>query len=305
MKFEKGDIANTAKKGTGGGDAPRPPAFSPLGDFLRGWRFPAIVLPPARLSRFQARLRRLFFLQLPLTVLSRSLYHLVCPSSAISDERSSATPATRVYVLKLIKCKWEHDDDDDDDDDDQIYTDVSSAFLYVRMVTGRYELQICIGKIGEELSMEEAEIAAELIDSDGDGLLSFEDLVSVVESANEEEKSQEGRREEYNGPPVVVAGRSPGGRRLTGRKKVGRRTEESDFRRQTRNLMSEEGRVGDSLLAGRRRSSLKTLAGNRRERVGFGSGSDPKSDQIELNSVQTDQKSDNLLKISSGRLKIR
>ncbi|KAL4581529.1 hypothetical protein LXL04_006051 [Taraxacum kok-saghyz] len=50
------------------------------------------------------------------------------------------------------------------------------------------ELQICIGKIGEELSMEEAEIVAELIDSDGDGLLSFEDLVSVVESANEEEK---------------------------------------------------------------------------------------------------------------------
>ncbi|KAL4565966.1 hypothetical protein LXL04_030073 [Taraxacum kok-saghyz] len=32
---------------------------------------------------------------LPLTVLSRSLYHLMCSSSAISDERSSATPATR------------------------------------------------------------------------------------------------------------------------------------------------------------------------------------------------------------------
>ncbi|KAL4578616.1 hypothetical protein LXL04_014743 [Taraxacum kok-saghyz] len=30
-------------------------------------------------------------------------------------------------------------------------------------------------------------------------------------------------REEYNGPPVVVAGRSPGGRRLAGRKKVGRK----------------------------------------------------------------------------------
>lgn len=50
------------------------------------------------------------------------------------------------------------------------------------------ELQICIGKIGEELSLEDAEIAAELMDSDGDGLLSFDDLVKVVESANEEEK---------------------------------------------------------------------------------------------------------------------
>ncbi|KAK9052355.1 hypothetical protein SSX86_028984 [Deinandra increscens subsp. villosa] len=49
------------------------------------------------------------------------------------------------------------------------------------------ELQICIGKIGGELSLEEAEMAAELMDSDGDGLLSMEDLVKVVESANEEE----------------------------------------------------------------------------------------------------------------------
>ncbi|KAK1423240.1 hypothetical protein QVD17_18537 [Tagetes erecta] len=50
------------------------------------------------------------------------------------------------------------------------------------------ELQICIGKIGGELSLEEAEMAAALMDSDGDGLLSMEDLVKVVESANEDEK---------------------------------------------------------------------------------------------------------------------
>lgn len=50
------------------------------------------------------------------------------------------------------------------------------------------ELQICIGKVGGELSLEEAEIAAALMDSDGDGLLSLEDLVKVVEGANEEEK---------------------------------------------------------------------------------------------------------------------
>nr|GEY32297.1 calcium-binding protein CML38-like [Tanacetum cinerariifolium] len=50
------------------------------------------------------------------------------------------------------------------------------------------ELQICLGKIGGEFSLEEAEIAAALMDSDGDGLLSMEDLAKVVESANEEEK---------------------------------------------------------------------------------------------------------------------
>ncbi|PWA34190.1 EF-hand domain pair [Artemisia annua] len=50
------------------------------------------------------------------------------------------------------------------------------------------ELQICLGKIGGELSLEEAEIAAALMDSDGDGLLSMEDLVQAVEGANEEEK---------------------------------------------------------------------------------------------------------------------
>nr|XP_043618227.1 calcium-binding protein CML38-like [Erigeron canadensis] len=50
------------------------------------------------------------------------------------------------------------------------------------------ELQICVEKIGGELSLEEAEIVAELIDSDGDGMLSLEDLVKVVESANDEEK---------------------------------------------------------------------------------------------------------------------
>ncbi|GJR19443.1 calcium-binding protein CML38-like protein [Tanacetum coccineum] len=50
------------------------------------------------------------------------------------------------------------------------------------------ELQICLGKIGGELSLEEAEMAAALMDSDGDGLLSMEDLVQAVEGANEEEK---------------------------------------------------------------------------------------------------------------------
>ncbi|GKC38376.1 calcium-binding protein CML38-like protein [Tanacetum coccineum] len=50
------------------------------------------------------------------------------------------------------------------------------------------ELHVCFGKISGELSSEEAEMAAALMDSDGDGFLSMEDLVKVVEGANDEEK---------------------------------------------------------------------------------------------------------------------
>ncbi|CAI9277179.1 unnamed protein product [Lactuca saligna] len=53
------------------------------------------------------------------------------------------------------------------------------------------ELQICIGKVGGELTLEEAEMAAAMMDSDGDGLLSMEDLIKVVEDANEEEKAND------------------------------------------------------------------------------------------------------------------
>ncbi|KAI3699901.1 hypothetical protein L2E82_44508 [Cichorium intybus] len=53
------------------------------------------------------------------------------------------------------------------------------------------ELQICIGKIGGELSLEDAEMAAAMMDSDGDGLLSLEDLMKMVEDANEEEKAND------------------------------------------------------------------------------------------------------------------
>ncbi|KAI3776870.1 hypothetical protein L1987_46660 [Smallanthus sonchifolius] len=50
---------------------------------------------------------------------------------------------------------------------------------------------MCIERIGEELSSEEAEIAAELMDSDGDGLLSLEDLVRLVNGANDEQKAND------------------------------------------------------------------------------------------------------------------
>ncbi|KAL8195548.1 hypothetical protein R6Q57_025951 [Mikania cordata] len=50
------------------------------------------------------------------------------------------------------------------------------------------ELQIYVEKIGLGLSSEEAEMVAEMIGSGGDGLLSYDDLVKVVEGVNEEEK---------------------------------------------------------------------------------------------------------------------
>lgn len=50
------------------------------------------------------------------------------------------------------------------------------------------ELQRCIECIGGNLSLAEAESAVVTMDSDGDGLLSLQDFVNVVEGAAEEEK---------------------------------------------------------------------------------------------------------------------
>lgn len=43
------------------------------------------------------------------------------------------------------------------------------------------ELQQCVESLGGHVSLEETETAVTLIDSDGDGLLSLEDLVSLME----------------------------------------------------------------------------------------------------------------------------
>ncbi|KAF2305958.1 hypothetical protein GH714_009152 [Hevea brasiliensis] len=51
-----------------------------------------------------------------------------------------------------------------------------------------WELQRCVGAIGGELSQAEAEAAVEYSDSDGDGLLGFEDFVRFVDGGEEEEK---------------------------------------------------------------------------------------------------------------------
>lgn len=44
------------------------------------------------------------------------------------------------------------------------------------------ELRQRLRMMGQELSMKEAEMAVEAIDSDGDGLLSLEDLIALMES---------------------------------------------------------------------------------------------------------------------------
>ncbi|KAM1323443.1 hypothetical protein PS2_044338 [Malus domestica] len=50
------------------------------------------------------------------------------------------------------------------------------------------ELQQCVGAIGGELSLTEAEVAVEYLDSDGDGLLGLDDFVKFVDGGCDEEK---------------------------------------------------------------------------------------------------------------------
>ncbi|KAG6384125.1 hypothetical protein SASPL_156080 [Salvia splendens] len=53
------------------------------------------------------------------------------------------------------------------------------------------ELQRCVAATVGDMTEEEAAAAVALMDSDGDGLLSMEDLVRVVEDAAEEEKASD------------------------------------------------------------------------------------------------------------------
>ncbi|TQD99491.1 hypothetical protein C1H46_014827 [Malus baccata] len=50
------------------------------------------------------------------------------------------------------------------------------------------ELQQCVGAIGGELSLTEAEVVVEHLDSDGDGLLGLDDFVKFVDGGCDEEK---------------------------------------------------------------------------------------------------------------------
>ncbi|KAK3034861.1 hypothetical protein RJ639_032316 [Escallonia herrerae] len=58
------------------------------------------------------------------------------------------------------------------------------------------ELQRCVGAIPccgveRQLSLEEAEATVLLMDSDGDGLLCFEDFVRLVDEGGEEDKAKD------------------------------------------------------------------------------------------------------------------
>ena len=48
-----------------------------------------------------------------------------------------------------------------------------------------WELQRCVGSIGEELLMEEAREVVESMDSDGDGLVGLEEFVGWMEGEDE------------------------------------------------------------------------------------------------------------------------
>ncbi|KAM0982222.1 hypothetical protein ACFX2I_015130 [Malus domestica] len=58
------------------------------------------------------------------------------------------------------------------------------------------ELRRRLGLMGGELLQNEAEVAVEMLDSDGDGLLGLEDLVGLMEGGKEEEKVK-GLREAF------------------------------------------------------------------------------------------------------------
>lgn len=62
------------------------------------------------------------------------------------------------------------------------------------------ELRNGVGMMGGELLFQEAEIVVEELDSDGDGLLSLEDFVGLMEAGGEEEKLKDLREafEMYN-----------------------------------------------------------------------------------------------------------
>lgn len=60
-----------------------------------------------------------------------------------------------------------------------------------------YELRKCMGTVGEELSEDEAEAMVELNDTDGDGLLGFEEFVKLVGDEEEEEEKGKSLREAF------------------------------------------------------------------------------------------------------------
>ncbi|KAI9079725.1 hypothetical protein K1719_038346 [Acacia pycnantha] len=60
------------------------------------------------------------------------------------------------------------------------------------------ELQHRLGLMGGEILQKEAEMAIEALDSDGDGLLSLEDFVVLMEGGGTEDEKMKDMREAFN-----------------------------------------------------------------------------------------------------------
>lgn len=59
------------------------------------------------------------------------------------------------------------------------------------------ELRRCVGLIGGELPLKEAEAVVLMLDSDGDGLLNLEDFIKLMEGEGEEEEKTKELREAF------------------------------------------------------------------------------------------------------------
>ncbi|XVE71794.1 hypothetical protein DITRI_Ditri10aG0180400 [Diplodiscus trichospermus] len=59
------------------------------------------------------------------------------------------------------------------------------------------ELSHRLGQMGGELLMEEAEVAIEALDSNGDGFLDLEDLIGLMEGGGDEEEKLKDLREAF------------------------------------------------------------------------------------------------------------
>ncbi|XP_051115164.1 probable calcium-binding protein CML31 [Andrographis paniculata] len=112
--------------------------------------------------------------------------------------------------------------------EDQLYNRVFSHFDANK--DGKIcaaELLQCLASIGAEMTPEEAAAAVAAMDSDGDGLLSLEDFLRIVEAAGEEEKTRDlkaafGMYEESAGAGGCITPKSL--RRMLSRLGVGEKT---------------------------------------------------------------------------------
>lgn len=101
----------------------------------------------------------------------RSAYKRLCRklSRKFQDKRSTGSDPA-IGVDDLIKRVFTYFDENDDGK-------ISAA-----------ELECCVRTVGGEITPEEAQLAVESSDSDGDGMLGLEDFAKLMEASGEEEK---------------------------------------------------------------------------------------------------------------------